>query len=350
MQPSGQGPHRLGVAARRDGARCSAGCSDAGWSGYNPRLYTTIMSPLERSILETVVYFDLFDYPLTPTELYRYLWQAPSTNLTEVIQVASTLPQLEFANGVFCLHGRGGLAKIRAERYLESERKFLLRRKYLWLLSLLPGVRAIWIVNTMAYHNVRRSSDIDLLIVAAPNKIWSTRFFTTAFAKLLGLRPSQYHTQDTLCLSFYITADHLNLSQLTKPNHERYEAYWLAQTLPVYDPANLLQHCFTANPWLKQALPNAQPAAQHYNRMISHTWLHDVNHTLGRLVLWEPLWRALQLRLLPKKLKQLSGPPVETAVVALSSTLLKFHTHDPRPDIQTHYQEKIVHWLADAGP
>lgn len=307
--------------------------------------YTTAMTPLERSILETVVYFDLFDYPLTPTELHRYLWQAPPASLTEVIQVASTLPQLEFTNGVFCIRGRGELAKIRTDRYLESERKFLLRRKYIWLLSLLPGVRAIWIVNTMAYHNVRRSSDIDLLIVAEPNKIWSTRFFTTAVAKLLGLRPSEHHTQDTLCLSFYIAADHLDLSALTQPNHERYEAYWLAQTLPVYDPANILQRCFATNPWLKQALPNALPATLHYNRMITHTWLQSTGHALGRLVMWESLWRALQLRLLPKKLKQLSGP-TESAVVVLSSTLLKFHTRDPRPDIQTHYQKKLAQLIA----
>jgi hypothetical protein len=279
------------------------------------------MSALERAILETIVYFDLFDYPLTPTELYRYLWQAPAASLVEVVSAASQLEQLEFTAGVFCLRGHGSIAQTRADRYLESERKFALRRQYIQLLSLLPGVRAIWIVNTMAYHNVRPASDIDLLIVAAPGKIWATRFFTTVFAKLLGLRPNEHHTKDTLCLSFYITADHLDLTALTQAQqHERYEAYWLAETMPVYDPNNILAECFAANPWLHRCLPNAQPMALHSNRIITHTWLHAILHTLGRPLLWESVWRWVQLQVMPSKLKQLSGP-AEQAVVVLTPTL-----------------------------
>ncbi|EKD76660.1 MAG: hypothetical protein ACD_43C00030G0010 [uncultured bacterium] len=297
------------------------------------------MSPLERSILETIVYFDLFDYPLTLTELHRYLWQS-TASLTEVAEAATRLRQVELRDGIVCLRGRGELAKIRADRYLESERKFLLRRNYLWLLSLLPGVQAIWIVNTMAYHNVRRSSDIDLLIVTAPGKIWSTRFFTTAVAKILGLRPAEHHTQDTLCLSFYLTADELNLQALTANDNERYEAYWLAETMPVYDPANLLKQCFIANPWLEQCLPNAQPMALHNNRMVQQTWFHNMLHFCGRFLLWESLWRWLQIQLLPKKLKALNGP-VASAVVVLSPTILKFHTRDPRPELLKRWEEKF---------
>lgn len=299
------------------------------------------MTSLERSIVETVVYFDLFDYPLTPTELQRYLWQAPKASLGEVTQAAIALPQIEFSDGVFYLRGRNAITQTRAERYLESERKFLLRRRYIWLLSFLPGVRAIWIVNTLAYHNVRRSSDIDLLIVTAPGKIWSTRFFTTSLAKLLGLRPSEHHTQDTLCLSFYLTADQMDLSALTQHGqHERYEAYWLAETMPVYDPKHLLERCFAANPWLKRSLPNAAPMSLHYNRSVPQTWLQTTLHWCDTLVLWEPIWRWLQLRLLPEKLKNLSGP-IDSAAVVLSPTLLKFHTRDPRPDIQKRWQDKI---------
>lgn len=300
-----------------------------------------MLTPLQQSILETVVYFDLFDYPLTLSELYRYLWRAPDqVSLTDVEAAVQQLPQLQTIDGVIVLTGRESLSRLREERYIESERKFRRRRIYLWLLTCLPGVEAIWIVNTLAYHNVRRTSDIDLLIVAQPGKIWSTRFFTTALAKILRLRPTVQHTQDTLCLSFYLTSATLDLSMLTHNNFERYEAYWLAAIMPVYDPKQLLPKCWQQNTWAQRVLPYAEPMALHYNRSIKDGWNQHLGHALGRLFLWEKLWKKIQLRMLPHRLKQLSGP-VESAIVVLTDQLLKFHTIDPRPTLMERFQKHL---------
>lgn len=303
------------------------------------------MTSLDRSILETVTYFDLFDYPLTLSELYRYLWRPPAgTTLLDVEHAITALPQLTQANGLVYVHGREMLGEIREQRYLESERKFRKRRRYLWLLSGLPGVEAIWIVNTMAYHNVRADSDIDLLIVARPEKIWSARFFTTAVAKLLGIRPTTQYTKDTLCLSFYLTSATMNLSALAANTHERYEAYWLAQIMPVYDPQSLLERCWKINAWARLNVPNAQPMALHYNRSIRHSWWQTCGHALGRLLLWESVWRAIQRWLLPQRLRALQGSPAD-GIVVLSDHLLKFHTIDPRPTITARFEQQLAHLL-----
>ncbi len=298
------------------------------------------MTALERSILETVVYFDLLDYPLTMTELFAYLWQPPTgTILVEVEQAVARLPQIKQTGGVVVLVGREKLADQREQRYLESEHKFRKCRRYLWLLSGLPGVEAIWIVNTMAYHNVESDSDIDLLIVARPGKIWSTRFFTTVVAKILRLRPTTQQTKDKLCLSFYVTTAALNLAVLAK-DYQRFQAYWLAQIMPVYDPVGLLKQCWHENTWASRLLPLAQPLSLHYNRSITPGWWQKIGHALGRCLLWEKFWRRVQLWILPEKLHDLAGPP-ETAVVVLSDRLLKFHTTDPRPALQKRFEETL---------
>ena len=36
---------------------------------------------MEQSILRTLAYFDLADYPLTKEELFSYLWQSPAVSL-----------------------------------------------------------------------------------------------------------------------------------------------------------------------------------------------------------------------------------------------------------------------------
>jgi len=299
------------------------------------------MSPLERSISETIAYFDLFDYPLTLPELLRYAWRCPvDTTLSQVWDVVHASPKLEYQAGMVCLAGRSTIIQTRAERYAESERKFRKRRWFIWLLSTLPGVQAICIVNTLAYHNVRPDSDIDLLIIAQPHKIWSTRFFSTALAKLFGLRPDVHSAKDAVCLSFYLSSDALDIKKLNLHDQDIHQAYWLAQIRPVYDPAQLVPAMWLANSWVKALLPKAEPMQLHSNRMISETAIQKLGHWLGRIVLWEWFWKKLQLTLLPQPLKRLSGP-AETAVVVLSDTLLKFHTHDPRPELEQKWRAKI---------
>lgn len=302
------------------------------------------MSPLERSIIETTAYFDLFDYPLTYPELYRYLWRSPHTTLAEVIQTTKQLEQVIEQDGFVMFKNRLTLTTIRKQRYIESELKFNKRRWYIWLLTLLPGVEAIFLVNTFSYHNVRAESDIDLLIVSRPRAIWATRFYTTVVAKLLRVRPRPHKSQDALCLSFYATPQGLpKLTDLQRNPNDAMEAYWIAQAMPVYDPLHYAER-IANSAWLNTVLPNNQPITQHTNRCVEQTWLHTILHTMGRLLLWNALLRQLQLWIMPKQLKQLSGP-LATSIVVLDDELLKFHTRDPRTELLEKWTASIQQYL-----
>lgn len=298
------------------------------------------MSSLEHSILETMAYFDVFEYPLTYPELYRYLWRSPKTTLSEVIQITRQMNQIIEHDGFVMFKDRASLPRIRQHRYVESELKWNKRRWFIRWLSYLPGVEAIFLTNTFAYHNVKTDSDIDVLIVTRPHTIWATRFYTTAVAKLFGVRPRPHRTKDTLCLSFYITPTGLTqLEKLRSDDDDALEAYWIVQAMPVYDPHGYAKQIANSE-WLKQVLPNNQPVQQHINRSIKHTWLHSVTHTLGKLLLWNKLLKTLQFWIMPKQLKQLSGP-LETGVVVLTDDLLKFHTRDPRPKLTQEWTDTI---------
>lgn len=296
------------------------------------------MTGLERSIVQTVAYFDLFDFPLTAAELYRYLWRSPQTTLTAVMDTVAQLPMLTTAGGFIMFQGRETLADTRQQRYMESELKWNKRRWFIRWLTYLPGVQAIFLVNTLAYHNVQTNSDIDLLIVARPKKIWAVRFYTTLLAKLLGVRPKPGRTKDAICLSFYATPTGLTqLAQLRKEEDDALEAYWLAQAVPIYDPQLLIKQ-LTETSWIKTVLPNTTVPAPHFNRQIRHTQFHSLLQGIARIWLWNHPLKQLQLWLMPARLKQLSGP-LETGVVVLTDEVMKFHTYDPRPTLLKRWQQ-----------
>lgn len=298
------------------------------------------MVPVETSVIKTLAYFDLFDYPLSLAELHRYLWQAPSVTQGELESIVGAMAQIEQTDGWYSLKGRSNIVSSRAERYLEANRKYKKRFNIIRLLTYLPHVQAIFIVNSLAIQNARIDSDIDLLIISSPGKIWSARFFTTMIAKLLGIRPNSEFKKDTVCLSFYMDKTALKMNNLSQNPEDVYEMYWLRQLVPVYDPGALWKHIDDANQWMKQILPNADAVKPHPDRTIKHTWLHSLSHALLGLLCIEPLWKWLQLKILPQALKDLAGP-VETSVVVLSDTLLKFHTKDPRPAWTQRWRETV---------
>lgn len=302
------------------------------------------MNPLQTSIINTLAYFDTFSYPLTVAELYRYLWKPPeAVSLNELQIEVQHMNNVEIHNGLLCLSGRSEIIPKRAIAYEESERKYKKRLPFIKLLTYLPYVEAIFVVNSLAFQNVHTDSDIDLLIISKPEKIWSTRFFTTIVAKLLRVRPRPNFTKDTLCLSFYVDGNSLNLQTLMSDPQDIHEVYWLNALFPVYDPYNFAQKIQTANLWMKQYLPNSPAILPHPLRTITHSWLQRFTQTITGIVSIERFWKAIQLTILPGELKRLSGP-IENSVVVLSDTLLKFHTHDPKPLRRKHWEETVQHY------
>ncbi|HSN54392.1 MAG TPA: hypothetical protein VLT32_06950, partial [Candidatus Sulfomarinibacteraceae bacterium] len=84
---------------------------------------STAPNRLQRAILRTVAYSDVFDYPLTVAELHRYLEGVPANPA----EVGAALPGLAGAlvrdgNDLVALAGRDHLFEVRRRRTLESAR------------------------------------------------------------------------------------------------------------------------------------------------------------------------------------------------------------------------------------
>lgn len=295
---------------------------------------------LKHAIIATVAYFDGSNYAPTLLELARYLWKHETASIGDILQVIDETPALVYEHGLICFYDRTELLAERNIRYIESTRKLHKRFGYVKALTYFPHVKAIFLVNSVAWLNAHEHSDVDLLIVSTPGKIWSTRFFTTLFAKLLGIRPRDGFTKDTLCLSFYLQSNYTNTQELMGDSDDIYEVYWHEQLWPLYDPQHFGERISANNSWLNEYVPNGYIKTQHPEYSINSTWLQHVIQKLFQLLSFEPLWKSVQLKILPQKLKDLAGP-VESSVVVLSDTVLKFHTQDPRPAIKQRWLETI---------
>jgi hypothetical protein len=291
---------------------------------------------LETAVLETIVYFDLFSYPLTTLELWQNLGVKASYH-----EVYDMLEQSEFlhnrlkkVNGMWMLNDENVVE--RQENYRVSKAKLAKARQFAKRLKRIPWIKDIFVCNSLGYLNSRRESDIDFFIVAKRGRIWQARFFSILLSKIFGKRPNRNTHQDTLCLSFF-AVDGADMKRVAIDNDLYYQS-WMTKVMPLVDSG--VSKFLERNRWVKIALPQARAIVPPKSLVISNKE-GGSNWKLGNIM--EKALRRLQLRIMPSNLKTVAN---QGTAVVLNDTFLKFHDHDRRSEIKKQFATRLSEVLA----
>lgn len=218
---------------------------------------------LSSDLLMTIAYFDLFDYPLTTFEIWKWLWRedgeaVPYGEVERELEKNPEIKKYIIRRGTFwCLQGRENIVTTREERYCLAIAKLQRARRIAHLFSYLPWIEGIAACNSLGYRNASGKSDIDFFIITRPRTIWLVRFLTVGFLAMFGLRPMSEKIADTICLSFFVTSDAMNLVHLQKPECDPYLTYWITQLTPLFGRGDIWQKFWEANAWIRKFVPNA---------------------------------------------------------------------------------------------
>ena len=216
-------------------------------------LTTESLTVLEEAILRTVVYSDLFDFPLTPEEIRRWLpVEASADGVREALASPRLAPMLSQQESYVCLIGRSETTILRERRCRASASQLGKATWYGRAIARLPFVRMVAITGSLAVENADDDDDLDYLIVTAPGRVWLTRAMTMLVVRQAALRGV------TLCPNYLLAENALAL-----PERDFYTARELRQMVPVagHDVhARMLQ----VNDWWREHLPNHEaPAPAH---------------------------------------------------------------------------------------
>lgn len=300
---------------------------------------------LADAIVATVAFFDCEDYPLTGTEIHRWLWRS-SASLVQVLEALPVLVadgRLQQTDAFYTLPGREQIIWTRHERYRVAERKYAYARRAARLLRYLPSVRMVAVCNNAAYSNARAKSDIDLFIITAPGRVWWTRLWCVLLLQLAGLRRHGSRVADRCCLSFYLAADRLDIADLALRPQDPYLVYWLATLSPIYDRGGTFAAWWQANTWIREALPNATPRQTSSRRTVGSV-LPPPN--VGEGLRERGRWlENLAKRLQQPKLERWINRWADHSGVAVDDHILKLHVTDRRAE----YRQQWLARLAKQG-
>ena len=197
-----------------------------------------------QSVFHTLAYADVFDYPLTMPEVYRYLTSTKGT-MEEVRRALSDESLFSHTGEYFTLRGREKIVEIRKRRAQVAARLWRKAVRYGRIIASLPFVKMVAITGSLAMNNTDEGKDIDYMIVTAPNHLWTCRALS-----LLVTRTAKLESV-SLCPNYLVTTNALELKE-----RSLYVAHELAQMIPL-SGMEIYNDIRQRNAWIDQYLPNA---------------------------------------------------------------------------------------------
>lgn len=210
-----------------------------------------VLEPLEVAILRTLLYADVFKFPMTVREIHHFLIHDQPVSLSEVEHTLATSSSLGAClyrhNGYVAIAGRDDLIAVRDARERIARQLWPRAVRYGRWLAWLPFVRMVALTGALAVRNApAEDDDFDYLIVAAPDRVWTARAFTVLLVRLVRLFGTE------ICPN-YVVAE----GALTQERQNVFIAHEIAQIVPLYR-AQVFDQVRDVNRWMDRYLPNAR--------------------------------------------------------------------------------------------
>jgi len=207
--------------------------------------------PLKKSILDTLNYSAIFNFPLTAHEVYKYFISHTSERFADIF---NELEDLVLNNkikkvGDYYLPVLGDLQWVKGRQYSNKLHPKILKQVEadLSFLNKIPFIQLIAVTGSVGAKNIKEGFDIDLLFITKAHTIWITRFIVVLFFKFKKMYKNVY------CPNIYLSQNHLQWE--TK---NIYIANEIARLTPIYNKQHTYEKFLLSNKWILNYLPNLQ--------------------------------------------------------------------------------------------
>lgn len=205
------------------------------------------MTKVQIEIIKTVLYFDVFKYPLTREELFQNsAVNSPESGFNEELESLLQHGLIQELEGFILGKDRGkeeinnrllgneGAKKIMPTAY-EYSRK----------ISSFPFVESVCLSGALSKNYYDKNGDIDFFIITKPGRLWLCRTFLILRYKLLSK-----HKKKFWCVNYFISSDNLKI-----PDVNDFTATELSFLIPTVN-YGLYRKLLEKNAWYKTRFPN----------------------------------------------------------------------------------------------
>lgn len=289
---------------------------------------------MEKTVLKTLIYADIFDYPLKAWEIHKWLIGKTAT----LQQTEKSLNRLlkkgkvQTNKGFFYLKGKDSLVRKRDQREKQSI-KFLTRAKLLaQVLKFIPSLKLVGISGGLALNNASKSDDIDLFLITSKGRIWLTRILVIFMLELFFIRRKakmgKIKAAGKICTNILLEED-----RLLQINQDLYTSHEVLQMKVLWQKQEIYKKFLEDNEWVFKFLPNwmiSAPSLREGKRR-SNLLNNKIAAPFGLAMTMETLAKWFQLKIMNKP----------KGMERIEEGALYFHPNDIRGSVLKEFHQKI---------
>ncbi len=202
---------------------------------------------LTQEVVKTLLYFDIFNYPLNSEEVFNYL-RVNSITRTEVSRCLDELTkkkQIFRFGDLYSLHADEKNIRRRIRGNREADAWLKVAGKQAQLIARFPYVRAVMASGSLSKGHMDEKSDLDFFIVTKPNGLWIARTLLVLYKRIF-----LFNSHKTFCVNYFVDTMHLEIEEKNV-----FTATELMTLIPLYNPG-CFDDLLASNRWTREYLPN----------------------------------------------------------------------------------------------
>jgi hypothetical protein len=209
-----------------------------------------VITRLDEQILRTLLYFDIFNYPLKTEEVFKFLGIPAldkSILTSRLISLADQKIIFQFGE-LFSLKNDSALIDRRLKGNRQADKYLILAQKKANFIAKFPFVRAVLASGSLSKGYMDEGSDLDFFIITASNRLWIARTMLVLYKRIF-LANNHKH----FCVNYFIDENHLEIEE-----KNLFTATELATVIPLYG-SKQYENLQGVNSWFVEFFPNYTP-------------------------------------------------------------------------------------------
>jgi hypothetical protein len=294
-----------------------------------------IITRLDEQILRTLLYFDIFNYPLHADEIFKFLGVPVLDKAVINLRLNNLKEQkIIFQLGeFFSLKSDDSNVQRRINGNIEAEKYMTLARQKANFISKFPFVRAVFASGSLSKGYMDADSDLDFFIITTPKRLWIARTLLVLYKRFFLANSHKY-----FCVNYFVDEDHLEIEE-----KNLFTATELATVLPLYGSTHY-ENLHAVNKWLPEFFPNYEKRSVDGVSVARSTWGKKLMESLISLCFGNLLEKYFQQKTSSRWKKQYeknySASDFKVAFKS-KSYASKNHPRNFQRSVMEIYQEKL---------
>jgi len=200
---------------------------------------------VEKNILLPLLYFDIFNYPMTKEEIMRFApWPLTADFDSALVSLIDRLLIYRVGDFYSLTNDPSSVHRRKAGNVLAQKRMHT-AKKFGRLMSAIPFVRAVMLSGSISKGYMDDRSDIDYFIIAQSGRLWLVRTAMALFRRVFLL-----NSHKDFCTNYFVGNSALEIGE-----KNIFTAVETATLKPVYGKHPVYEFQ-AANTWIDAFLPN----------------------------------------------------------------------------------------------